>query len=284
MEFLTQQNIVRVPADRVDSLILTYQNISQTQVSAQTFLSLLGKLIAAADFVFLGRLHLQPLQMCLLSVWRPHILPFNHQVPINSMIQFHLKRWMDTNRFVQGTPIHPPDPNAFLFMDASNYGWGAYLELMRLSFHGHWSEDQSLLHIDMLEIIAICFALKKAIRYIHHSCVMSSTDNTTVVSFINIQGGTHSPNICVEVWEIHHWCLEHDVVIRIRHIPGKFNILADRLSTMDRPLKTEWALDQLIAVLHFPDAQLPQCGSVCNTIQSNSHCMYLQFRTIMPWP
>ena len=66
MEFLTQQNLVRVPADRVDSLILTIKIVlSQTQVLTQIFLSLLGKLSAAADFVLLGRLHLRPLQMCL---------------------------------------------------------------------------------------------------------------------------------------------------------------------------------------------------------------------------
>ena len=116
MEFLTQQNIVRVPADRVDSLFLTIKLfLSQTQVLARTFVSLLDKSSATADFVLLGRLHLQGLQMCLLSVWRPHIFPLDHQVPINSMIRFHLKWWMDTNCFVQGTSIHPPDPNAFLF-------------------------------------------------------------------------------------------------------------------------------------------------------------------------
>ena len=70
MEFLTQQNIVRVPAERVDTLILTIKTfLSQTQVSARTFLSLLGKLSAAADFILLGRLHLRHLQMCLLSVF-----------------------------------------------------------------------------------------------------------------------------------------------------------------------------------------------------------------------
>ena len=51
------------------------------------------------------------------------------------MIRFHLKWWMDTNRFVQGMPIHPPDPNVFLYRDASQYGWGAHLEPMSLSFH-----------------------------------------------------------------------------------------------------------------------------------------------------
>ena len=109
MEFLTQQEIVGVPADRVKDLFLTIKIfLSQTQVSARTFLSLLGKLSAAADLIILGRLHLRPLQMCLLSVWKPHILPLDHQVTINSMIKFHLKWWMNTNRFVQGVPIHPP--------------------------------------------------------------------------------------------------------------------------------------------------------------------------------
>ena len=51
-EFLTQQNIVRVPAGRVETLILTIKTfLSQTQVSARTFLSLFGKLSAVADFI-----------------------------------------------------------------------------------------------------------------------------------------------------------------------------------------------------------------------------------------
>ena len=200
MEFLTQQKIVRVPADRVKALILTIKTIlSQTQVSAPTFLSPLGKLSAAADLILLGRLHLRPLQMCLLSVWKPHILPLDHQVTITEMIKFHLKWWMNSSRFVQGMPIHPPDPEIYLYMDASHFGWGAHLEPMSLSFHGRWSEDQSRLHINMLEIMAIRFALIKALKYIHHSCVMISTNNTTVVSYINKQGGTHSPDLCVQV-------------------------------------------------------------------------------------
>ena len=150
----------------------------------------------------------------------------------------HLKWWMNTNRFVQRMPIHPPDPKIFLNTDASHYG---------LSFHGRWSEDQSQFHINMLEIMAIRVTLIKALKYIHHSCVMIATDNTTVVSYINKQGGTHSPNLCVEVWKIHHWCLKHQIIVRVCHIPGKFNDLADRLSRTDKIVKTEWALDQSIA-------------------------------------
>ena len=259
MEFLTQQNLVRVPSDRVQNLLLTIKKfLSFKHVWARIFLSLLGKLSAAADLVLLGRLHLRPLQMSLLSVWRPHILPLDHPVTINGMIRSHLQWWMNTNRFETGTTIHPPDPKFFLYMDASHFRWGAHLEPMRLSFHGCWTEDQSKLHINMLEMMAIRLALKQAIIFIHHSCIMISTDNTTVVSYINKQGGTHSPNLCVEVWKILSWCLEHDIVIRVRHIPGKLNILADCLSRLDKPIKTKWALDQTVAnsvfqMLSFPN-------------------------------
>ena len=231
MEFLTQQNLVRVPTDRVQNLILTIKKImSAKQVSARTFLSLLGKLSAAADLVLLGRLHLCPLQMCLLSVWKPHILPLDHPISINGMIRSHLQWWINPIRFETGTSIHPPDPKFFLYTDASHYGWGAHLELTTLSFHGRWTENQSQLHINMLEMMAIRLALKQAKTFIHHSCIMISTDNTTVVSYINKQGGTLSPNLCVEVWKILNWCLEQDVVIRVRGC---------ELSTTTR-VKTAW--------------------------------------------
>ena len=121
--------------------------------------------IGQTFFSLLGNLHLRPLQMCLLSVWRPHILPLDHQIMISSMIWFHLKWLMDTSRFVTGIPLHPPEPNVFLCTDASHYGWGAHLEPMRLSFHGRWTEDQSQLHINILEMMAIHFALIEANIY-----------------------------------------------------------------------------------------------------------------------
>ena len=137
---------------------------------------------------------------------------------------------------------------------------GSHLEPMRLAFHGRWTEDQSQLHIE-LEMMVICLALKQAITFIHHSCVMISTDNTTVVSYINKQGGTHSLDLFVEVWEIFNICQEHDIVIRVCHIPGKFNIFTDRLSGLDRPIRTELTLDQTVAnsvfqMLNFPNMDL----------------------------
>ena len=177
MEFLMQQNLVRVPTDRVQNLLLTIKKfLSFKHVLARTFLSLLGKLSASADFYPSSRSQIFPSYGC------------------------------------------------------QSFQMGSSFRANETIFHGCWTEDQSQLHINMLEMMAIRLALKQAVTFIHHSCIMVSTDNTTVVSYINRQGGTHSSNLCVEVWKILTWCLEHDIVIRVRHIPGKFNILADRLS------------------------------------------------------
>ena len=87
MEFLTYSNIVRVPHPRVQKLLETIRIIYQkTFISARVFLSLLGQLSAAADFVMLGRLHLRPLQMSLLSQWRPQKFSLNHQIKISANI------------------------------------------------------------------------------------------------------------------------------------------------------------------------------------------------------
>ena len=151
------------------------------------------------------------------------------------MIKFHLKWWMNTNRFVQGMSIHPPDPKTFPYSDNSQYGWEfiwnneSFLSWSLVGrpipapYH-HVGNNGHSFHTDK--------SLKK---YIHHSCVMISTDNTTVVSYINKHlGGTHSPNLCVEVWKILQCYLKHHNVVRIRHIPDKFSVLADTLLSIDK--------------------------------------------------
>ena len=71
-----------------------------------------------------------------------------------------------------------------------------------------------------------------------------STDNTTVVAYLRLQGGTHSPDLCLEVWNTLIWCQQNKICLVIRHIPGKFNILADHLSRTNKLISLEWSLNQ----------------------------------------
>ena len=177
--------------------------------TTRVFLSLLGQLSAAADFVMPGRLHLRPLQMSLLSQWRPQKFSLNHQIKISANILHHFDWWKQEEIYQQGVPLRINPPSHTIFMDASLSGWGSHVEPEGLLFHGVWTETHSQLHINMLEMMAISMALKEALHTIKNSTVLVSTDNTTVVAYLRKQGGTRSPDLCLEVWEILNWCFQN---------------------------------------------------------------------------
>ena len=262
MEFLTHINIVRVPQARQMKILESVRMFLQkTSVSARDFLSLLGQLNAAADFVMLGRLHLRPLQMSLHNQWQSQKFPLCPQFGMTMKILQHLKWWLQEDLYRHGIPMKIDPPSHTIFTDASLSGWGAHVEPEGLLFHGLWTEDQSRLHINVLEMKAIFLSLTRAVHKVKNSTVLVSTDNTTVVAYIRHQGGTHSTDLSEEVWNILNLCLAHNIQLLAKHIPGRFNTLADWMSRMDKPIPTEWPLNQEIAnkifqIMDFPSIDL----------------------------
>ncbi len=97
MYFLADLGIVRVPPDRVDKIVSQVSTcIESSSLTARSFLSLLGSLNAAADFVELGRLHLRQLQYILLSLWRPHVRTLDRQIALDqTRFKSHLRWWLE---------------------------------------------------------------------------------------------------------------------------------------------------------------------------------------------
>ena len=71
-------------------------------------------------------------------------------------------------------------------------------------------------------------------------------DNTTVVAYINHQGGTRSAKLCALTWKLIHWCILHKVTLSAAHLPGKENVTADALSR-GWVVPTEWTLHPQVA-------------------------------------
>ena len=61
----------------------------------------------------------------------------------------------------------------------------------------------------------------------------------------------------MEVWKTLIWCHKNQINLLIKHIPGKFNVLADRLSRITKPISTEWGLNQSVANAVFRMTQFP---------------------------
>ena len=72
--------------------------------------------------------------------------------------------------------------------------------------------------------------------------VMIATDNSTVVSYINKQGGTRSPTFLRLTVELFLWLEAQNIIVRARHIPGCLYVIADHISRPNQPIPTEWSL------------------------------------------
>ena len=56
------------------------------------------------------------------------------------------------------------------------------------------------------------------------------------------RGGMKSGSLCALLWRILSWCTRQQVTLRARHIPGRLNVIADKLSRLGQTIQTEWSL------------------------------------------
>ena len=83
------------------------------------------------------------------------------------------------------------------FTDPSKEGRGAHLN--EHTARGTLLLPESKLHINYLELKAVFLALKEFQSLCSNSIVLIATDNTTVVSYINKEGGMRSGTLCPAV-------------------------------------------------------------------------------------
>ena len=86
-------------------------------------------------------------------------------------------------------------PDLHLYSDASCAGWGAHLLDQHVS--GVWSDQEKLLHINHLEMKALFLGLQAFREDVIGHDVTAMCDNSTVVAYVNKQGGTVSRALCL---------------------------------------------------------------------------------------
>ena len=208
---------------KLQDLILQLK--SKHVLTARCLMSLIGLLASTEKME--GRLHMRPFQFHLKEQWRyPQSLDSLH--PWTETISAHLDCWQDPTNVMRGADLHPKDHSMQLYTDASNEGWGAHLD--QSSTKGLWSDREKRLHINVLELKAVSLVLRSFKDQCQNQTVLVAMDNSTVVAYINKQGGTHSAEMCALLWKIMTWCHHYHITLKARHIPGCLNVMADLLS------------------------------------------------------
>ena len=239
-QFDLEEGRVRPTQERWLALTDKIQSILSGPVCpVRQFMSLIGLLTATEKQVHLGRLHMRPIQWHLKNNWRvPESL--EKVIPVPKSLHPHLRWWLEEGNVLLGQPLHPLKHALQIFTDASKEGWGAHLD--EHTARGTWSLPESKLHINQLELKAVFLALKDFRTLVCNKTVLIATDNTTVVAYINKEGGMKSGSLCALLWRILSWCTRQQVTLRACHIPGRLNVIADKLSRLGQTIQTEWSL------------------------------------------
>ncbi|XP_070208316.1 uncharacterized protein [Littorina saxatilis] len=240
MEFDTQAWSVRPSQRRVDKLQALIRSLNgENQASARVLTSVLGQMESMATLIPLGRVNKRPFQVALQSRWDQSVQDWNFQIPLGTWFLKTTRAWLLPALF-QGVPIVCPQPEKELFTDASLSGWGAHLDGQMVS--GVWDSTQSSLHINLLELEAVSLALRAFRSSLEGRHVRIHTDNTTVASYVNKQGGTRSPSLSDKACLILTWCNSHCILLSAIYLKGSLNVLADSLSRGDKVVHSEWTL------------------------------------------
>ena len=184
---------------------------------AQTFLKLLGTMASCIDVIPYAHLHMRPIQMYLLFYWKPSQRDVQSLIPVSSQLISHLEWWTIPQNLFKGVPLSPPSPDMVLTTDASKSGCGAHLD--DLTVQGVWSSQEQQLHINNLELLAVRNALHHFCTLIQGKHVLVKSDNSTVIAYINNQGGTKSTDLCMILWHLMQWCIEKGITLTSSHIP-----------------------------------------------------------------
>ena len=153
---------------------------------AQLWQVILGHLASLERLVPHGRLRMRSLQWHLKTQWSPESDPPSLPVALPEEARRDLSWWMVKDHLLTGVRFGAPAPDLHLYSDASLSGWGAHLLDQNVS--GVWSDQEKLLHINLLEMKALFLGLQAFQEEVagHHVTVMC--DNSTVVAYVNKRG------------------------------------------------------------------------------------------------
>ena len=241
--FLFKQKIVLPSQDRLIKLIQTTKMLMQGQRTARDFLQWLGIVASCIDLIPNARLYMRPIQLHLLSFWKPSSQDLEKIIPITQHLIQHLQWWLHSVNISRGRSLQLEEAGVTITTDASLTGYGGHLNNQIVQ--GKWDKRHKHLHINCLEMEAVFLSLKHFQKQIQNKTVLIRCDNTTVVQYINKQGGTKSPRLCYQTWELWNWAIDQNIKLKAAHIAGKSNILADQLSRV-KIRQTEWMLKKEI--------------------------------------
>ncbi len=157
-------------------------------LTVRKFQRLLGLMAAGSNVIPFGLLYMRPLQWWLRTKgFSPRGNPLR-TIKVTRRCLRALDMWKKPWFLSQGPSLGAH--RVTLTTDSYLMGWGAVMS--GRSARGLWEGHHLTWHINCLEMLAVFRALKHFLPNLRGHHVLVRTDNISVVSYINRQGGLHS--------------------------------------------------------------------------------------------
>ncbi|CAM4657101.1 unnamed protein product [Leuciscus chuanchicus] len=258
---------------------LTSQRALQIQRSAAAFRTgsifplkrfqrMVGLMASASAVLQLGLLFMRPLQHWLktrvpLRAWSAGRV----RLRVTQNCVTALNPWKAADWYQSGVDLGMTSRRKVISTDASNSGWGALYEGRPV--FGLWAASERRLHINCLEMTAVENALRYFLPLLKGHNVLVRTDNMSVVSYINRQGGLRSRSLHKLAERLLLWAHHNLRSLRASHVPGCQNVGPDMLSRDNVP-PGEWSLHPQIAQLLWDIFGRADVDLFAST--ENAHC------------
>ncbi|XP_036007387.1 uncharacterized protein LOC118567149 [Fundulus heteroclitus] len=253
--------------DRVKAMVNCLSRFQRGNlVSFRLCRRLLGLMVAALVVIPLGRLHMRGIQRWVASQrLKPHTP--QHMLRVTAACTAALRPWRNRDALTQGVPMGVVQNRKVVTTDASLSGWGGICE--RQMVNGTWGPKMQFKHINYMELKAVHLTLKHFLPILRAHHVLIRSDNTTVVAYINRQGGLRSLRLHTLAHKLIIWSSRHFLSLRATHVPGVLNCGADLLSR-GNPTYAEWKLHPEVARMIWQRFGQPSVDLFAS--QENNQC------------
>ena len=221
---------VSVPPEKVADIQVKCRRALSSRVSVRFLSSILGSIeFFRWGFPF-AAIHYRGLQRGVNSLLKRGF-SYNSIVSCPHSAKEDLEWWTSCSLSLPSRSLYSFSPDLILYSDSSNSGWGGWSSQGE-STYGFWSNYESTLHINIREMKAVLFLFQSFYRHTSECSILIKTDNTSVVAYINNQGGSCSARLCTLSLKLWSFCICRNIKIHALHVPGVENTKADALSRM----------------------------------------------------
>ena len=223
--------IIRLPTDKLSHLSVAISSwINRKKCTKVELLSLIGSLSFACKVIRPGRIFLRRLIDLSTTVSNLH-----HHIDISSSARLDFNMWSSLLSTWNGSSVIQTTTSSFelqLFTDASFKGFGAFFN--GLWFSSPWQFDISSFHIATLELFAVYAAVIVWGDSFRHRHILIYSDNAAIVQVWET-GSSRDKSIMKLVRSLFFHCVDFNISLSVRHLPGSRNLYADLLSRLQVP-------------------------------------------------